>query len=154
MFLGVDYPGHFGRIEAVFVDKDAARPDASRHRIGTHADLLAFEILGHADAGVWPNDKTTVMKSAHYEDRQCDVRCAACARDHVGSRRHLADVELNAPNHPAERLDDRHDFDEIRVHFLYWNDDLFDRQRGAVSADRDRKPRPGSTGWSSAASSM
>ena len=58
------------------------------------------------------------MKPAHDEDRQRDERRAERACDHVGGRRHLADVELDVANHAAERADDGNDLDEIGVDAL------------------------------------
>ena len=54
VLLVVDHPGDLGGVEAVFVDEDAARPHAGGDRIGAHADLLAFQVLRHLDAGIGP----------------------------------------------------------------------------------------------------
>ena len=131
----------FGGVETVLVDEDAARPDAGGHRIGAHADLLALEILRHLDAGIRPHDEAAVMEAPHEEDRQRDEGRAARARDHVGGGRQLADVELDVAHHAAERGDDRHHLDEVRL-------DVPDRDvcglQGAgvaVAADRDLQAR-------------
>ena len=52
---------------------------------------------------------------------------AARAGDHVGGRRHLADVEFDVADHAAERPDDRHHLDEIRI-------DALDRRRAVFTA--------------------
>src|SRR5882724_1332120 len=95
-----------------------------------------------ADAGVRPHDEAAMMETAHQEDRQRDVGRAACARDHIGRRRHLADVELDVANHAAERLDDRYHLDEIGVDALDRDAAVLDRAGMAVAADGDLQPRP------------
>ncbi len=146
VLLVVHHPGDLGGIEAVFVDEDAAGPHAGRHRIGAHADLLAFEVLGQLDPGIRPHDEAAVMKAAHEEDRQRDVGSTVRARDHIGRRRHLADVELELAHHPPEGLDDRLHLDDIGVDAFDRHAAVLDRGGVAVAADRDLQPGPLGTG--------
>ena len=99
MLLVIDDPGHLGGVEPEFIDQDAAGPDPGRDRVGPHADLLALEVLGLADAGVVAHEETRVMKSPLEEDRDGGERRPVSFRDDVGRRRELADVECDVAHH-------------------------------------------------------
>ena len=79
VLLVVDHPGHLGAVEAVLVDQDAARPNSRRHRIGPHADLLAFEVARRLDTGIGPHQKPAVVKRAHTKIGSA-TNGAPCAR--------------------------------------------------------------------------
>ena len=137
VLLVVDHPGHLRRVEAVFVDEDAAGPHAGGHRIGADPDLLAFEVLRAPDVGVRPHHEAAVMEAPHQEDRQRRIGRAAGARDHVGRRRHFADVELEVADHAPERGDDRNHLDEIGVDALDRHLARFEGARMPIIRDRD-----------------
>jgi hypothetical protein len=76
----------------------------------------AFEILGGADGGRGAADDSAVMEPADQEYRQGSERLALGLRAQVRGEGHLAHVELQPPDHPAERLnDDRYLFELERV---------------------------------------
>src|SRR5262249_55431760 len=83
-------PGHLRDVDAVVVLQDAARPDAGRHRVGAHARLLPFEVLGAADAAILAVHEAAVVEAPHDEDGERPERRAERSRDHVGGGRHLA----------------------------------------------------------------
>ena len=141
VLLVIDHPGDFRRIEAVFVDEDAARPHPGGDGIGAHADLLALEILRRLDAGIGAHDEAAVMKAAHQEDRQRNEGSAERAGDHVGRRCHLADVELDIAHHAPERADDGHDLDEVGLYSRDRRSAALDVLGVAVGGDRNFQPR-------------
>jgi hypothetical protein len=141
MLLVIDDPRHLCRVEAVFVDEDAAGPNAGGHRIGADADLLAFEVLGHPDIGVRPHHEAAVMEAPHQEDRERRVGRAAGARDHVRCRRHFADVEFEVADHPPERGDDWANLNEIGVDALDRHLCGFHCAGVAVIGDRELQAR-------------
>jgi hypothetical protein len=49
------------------------------------------------------------MEPAHQEDRQCRERLAMRLGAEVGRQRHLADVEFEPPDHPAEGVNENRD---------------------------------------------
>ncbi len=107
------HPGDLAEIDAVFVLQDAARPDAGGDRIAAvDADPLAFEVLRTGDAGLGVDQNRAVMERPHDEHRDRRHRLAVRFGADVGRDRHLADVELVAPHHAAERRDDRIDLFE------------------------------------------
>src|SRR6266446_6529666 len=141
VFLVIDHPGHLGRIETVFVDEDAPRPHAGGDGIGAHADLLALEVFRLLDAGIGTHDEPAVMKTAHQEDRQRNERGAERAGNHVGRRRHLADVEFEIAHHAPERADDGHDLDEVGLYPRDRDRPALDVLGVAVGGDRNLQPR-------------
>ena len=82
-------------------------------RIGADADFPAFEILGAFDAGIGTNQQPAMVEAAGDENRQRDEGRAVSARDDIGRRRDLADIELDLPHHATEGADLRDHFDEI-----------------------------------------
>ena len=87
-----------------------------------------------------------MVEAAHDEDRQRDIGGAERARDHVGGRRHLADVELEVAHHAAERLDDRRHLDEVGIDALDRDASILDGLGMAIAADRNLQPRPVGSG--------
>src|SRR5262249_55194224 len=108
--------GDLGGVQAELVDQHLAGPHAGGHRVGTHADLLALEVLGRVDAGVGAHQQAAVVEAADHEDGQADERGAGRAGGDVGGGGDLADVELDVAHHAAERADLRLDGHELRVH--------------------------------------
>jgi hypothetical protein len=137
VLLVVDDPGHLGRIEAELVDQHLARPHAGRHRVGAHADLLAFEILRGLDPGIRAYQQAAMVKAAHDEDRQRDERRAIGTGDDVSGRRQFADVEFDVAHHAAEGADLRLDGDELGVHAFDGNGSVADGRRVRVFSDGD-----------------
>jgi CubicO group peptidase (beta-lactamase class C family) len=101
------HPGDPVQVHAVLVRQDAARPDAGGHRVAAvHAGLPAFEVLRRGRRrGLGAAHDRAVVERADGEDRQRGERLAVRPRAQVGGERHLADVELQPPDHPAERRD-------------------------------------------------
>ena len=64
----------------------------------------------------------------------------SAARDHVGGGRHLADVELEVAHHAAERADDRHHLDEVRLDAGDLHPSVL--QGGGVAVGRERNFQP------------
>jgi hypothetical protein len=114
MFFVVHHPGYLRRVEPVLLVIDAARPHAGRDGIGAYADALAFEILGMADIRFRTDQHAAMVEGTEDEDRQRDERCPERARDEIGRRRQLADVEFETAHHAPEGGDLRHDVDELR----------------------------------------
>ena len=56
-----------------------------------------------------------MVEAPHDKHREGDEGRPERASNHVGRRRHFADVELDIANHTTKRADDGSDLDEIRV---------------------------------------
>src|SRR5208282_5337380 len=137
----VYHPRYLGGIEVIFIDEYAARPDAGSHRIGAHAHFLAFEVLRLPDSGIRPHHKAAMVETAHEKYGQRDVWSAAGTRDHIGGRRHLADVKFEIAHHAPEGADDGHHLNEVRFDALDRNHARFQRAGMAVIRDRNFEPR-------------
>ena len=137
VLLVVDPPGDLVVVDAELVDQHLARPHAGGDRIGAHAGLLALKVLGRADPRVGPDEQPRMVEAAHDEDRQRDERLPVGARDDVGRRRDLADVELQVAHHPAERADLRLHRDELGLDALDRDLAGLDRHRMRMIRDRD-----------------
>jgi hypothetical protein len=114
---------------------------AGRDRIRSDPHFLAFKVFWLPDSSIRPHYKAAVMETAHQKDRQRDVGRTASMRDHVGRRRHLADVEFKITHHAPECADDRNHLDKV------WFDPLdqhlvrFHGARMTVVGGRDLQPR-------------
>src|SRR5262249_4711549 len=98
----------------VLILQDAARPHSRRHRVAAvDADLSAFEALGCADSRLGVHQDGAVVERPHQEDRHGGHRLSVRLGGNVGGDCHLADVELVAAHHAAERGDERIDLYEI-----------------------------------------
>lgn len=137
VLLVIHDPSDLGRIEAVFVGKDAPGPHPRGDRIGAHADFVAFKIFRHLDSRIGPHHEAAVMEQPHEEDRQRNEGRSARPRDHVSRGRYFADVELEIAHHAAVSADDRHDLDKVRVHSLDGDSAVLERLRVTVRTDRD-----------------
>jgi len=81
------------------------------------------------------------METPHQEDRQRGIGSAAGARDHVGRRRHFADVEFEVADHAPERGDDRNHLNEIGVDALDLDFSGFHGARMPIICDRKFQAR-------------
>jgi hypothetical protein len=136
MLLVIDHPGDLRVVEAIFVDEHLPDPHAGRHRIGAHADALAFQVLGHLDASLGADEHARMMEAPDDEDRQRHERRAIGAGDDIGGRRQLAHVELDVADHPAERADLRLHRDELGLDAFDLDAAVADRRGVRMFRDR------------------
>src|SRR5262249_19903196 len=137
VLLIIDHPRDLRGIEPVLVDENAAGPYTGRDRICADSHLFAFEVPWHLDARIGTDHKAAVMKPAHQENRQRNERGAECARNHVGGRCHLADVELESAHHAPECPNDGGYSDEVRLYPCDRNRSALDFFRLTVGGDRN-----------------
>src|SRR6476646_217574 len=129
MLITGQHPGDLAEIDAMLLLQDAARPHASRDRVAAvDTDLSALELLERADAGLGVHQHGAVVERAHQEDRHGGHGFAVGLGTDVGRDRHLADVELIAAHHAAERSNERID--------------LFERKFEGLGLDRAVLQRP------------
>ena len=122
-------------VEPVLVDEDAARPHSGGDGISAYSDPFAFQVSRYLDSRIRANHEAAVMKPAHQENRQGNEWSAERARDHVGGRRHLADIELDIAHHAPECPYDGYDLDEVPLHSCDGNRPVLDSLGVPVGGD-------------------
>ena len=128
---------HVGRLDAVVVLQDHARPDAGGELIFRQADALALEILRLLDA-VGAHIDRVVAERARHEGRHADIGTIALrGLDREARHRQLADVEIHGAEGAEENLLRRqrheHRIDAVDLHRA-----VEQRAGAVVVADRDR----------------
>jgi hypothetical protein len=104
LLVAAAHPGDVGGRDTVLLLQDGARPHVRGQLVFRHADALALEIRGRADA-VGADIDRGMAEGARGKDRHADIGAIALGRlDGEAAERQLADVEIGVAEGAEEDL--------------------------------------------------